>query len=195
MASNYVSDTNAGKSISAYIILNKRGEHVATVRATWSNSGTCLVNVHDNKDGFQHAKRRGYGYDKFTSALSGMTIDGHEMSDHCGVSLSPPKGRKLFPRDYKPRKGYTLANWQEVSKESGRNLDVYDFDLEARGNLNFASDEELNNFESNALAIERRKLIAAWRESDDCERGYTSCFRKSGLDYLNAIGYRVIQAI
>ena len=41
----------------------------------------------------------------------------------------------------------------------------------------------------------KRKLLAAWRERDDCERGYTSCFRKPGLDYLNAIGYRVIQAI
>ena len=68
----YVTDTKAGKSLSAYVILNKKGQHVATVRAHFSDGGTCLVNVHCDKDGFQRATAGGYGYDKFTAALSGL---------------------------------------------------------------------------------------------------------------------------
>lgn len=197
MASNYVTDTAAGKSISAYIVLNKKGVHVATVRASWSNSGNCLVNVHDDKDGFQSAKRGGGGYDKFASALSGMTIDGHVMNDHCGMSLSLPKGKNLFPSGFKVPKGYHLANYWERSRATGKRLNKFDFEDTARKNLGFDNSgaENLDETRYDQFALEREKLFQAWRDSDDCERGYSSCFRESGLKFLEAIGYRVIQAI
>lgn len=201
--SKYISDTAAGKSISAYVILNPKGKHVATVRAHFSNSGVCLVNVHDFNGEFQHAKAGGYGYDKFSSALSGMTVDGHTMSDHSSTSGAPkpPKGRKTFPRDYKPRKGYSLANWASVSRATGRTMHSYAFrDMaEKELGLNDTSgatprsswtDEQWAQVSDLADKLERE-----WRESDDCETGYTSCHRESGLKYLEAIGYRVIQAI
>lgn len=40
-----VRETSAGKSVSAYVVLNKKGEHVATVNAHFSNGGTCTVDV------------------------------------------------------------------------------------------------------------------------------------------------------
>lgn len=40
-----VRDTKAGQSVSAYIILNSKGEHVATVNAHFANSGRVSVDV------------------------------------------------------------------------------------------------------------------------------------------------------
>lgn len=166
MASKYVHDMEAGKSISAYVILNKRGEHVATVRAfhgqstlvnVWNHTskawarcvkarklkGTSERTAHDLY-AFQHGRAGGYGYDKFTAALSGLIIDGHEMTDHCGGRLAMLKGLTLFPRDFKVPPGYALANFH------------------------------------------RR---------DDGTEGYMDCYRLQGLEYLKALGYNVITAI
>lgn len=60
---------------------------------------------------FQYGRAGGYGYDKFAAALSGLYIDGHAMTDHCGARLNLPKGAEVFPRDFKTPKGYRLANW------------------------------------------------------------------------------------
>jgi hypothetical protein len=73
-----------------------------------------------------------------------MWIDGHKLTDHCGVSLKPPRGRKTFPTGFKPPRGYCMSN------------PVQDAD----GN---------------------------W--------GHASCYRKHGLTYLEAIGYRVVKVI
>ena len=105
---NDVSECAAAKSVSAYVILNPKGVHVATLRA--HHGGTCTVNVFQvgdvvnvrsyeaagfrqgdmNRDkylkaahdafGFQVGRAGGGGYDKFTAALSGMIIDGHKMT-------------------------------------------------------------------------------------------------------------------
>lgn len=160
--SKQVRETAAGQSISAYVILNRKGEHVATVQVHHANSGRVSVDVWNtgaSRDGhgLQQGAAGGYGYDKFTAALSGLTIDGHAMSDHCGARLNPPKGRSTWPRDAKAPRGYTLANFQAFT---------YDDDG-ARVPLS----------------------------EDSPAYGWASCFRREGLNYLTAIGYRVIQAI
>lgn len=198
--SKYVNETAAAKSLSAYVILNRKGEHVATVKAHFSNGGTCLVNVHDfnsKDDGFQHAKAGGYGYDKFTAALRGMKIDGHAMSDHSehGQAPRPPKGRKTYPADFKLPKGYELANYASISKATGSRLWSDHWKDEARKALSIPADTNLSDDEFETLFKKARQLEKDWQQSDDCESGYTSCFRKSGLDYLKALGYRVIQAV
>lgn len=76
-----VRETAAGQAISAWIIL-KEGKHIGTVHAHYSNGGVCTVNVWDRNTPPQFGKAGGYGYDKFTAALSGMTIDGVRMYDH-----------------------------------------------------------------------------------------------------------------
>lgn len=170
----YVSECAAAKQLSAYVILNPKGEHVATFRAF--HGSTVVVNVfnvttaaqlrcakaaglmksdpgsqaareriaHDNFS-FQRGTAGGGGYDKVTAALSDMIIDGHKMTDHCGARLPLPKGATVFPRDFKVPKGYALANFQV-----GR---------------------------------------------DGKPEGYMDCYRREGLEYLKALGYQVIYAI
>lgn len=134
MSTKYVRETAAGKSLSAYLI-TKGTKEVATVLSHYSDGGTVLVNVFQRDEAakrtakainkrikpriptdpadysFQHAKTGGGGYDKFTAAITGMWIDGHELSDHCGSQLKPPNGRKTWERGTKPPKGYQFANF------------------------------------------------------------------------------------
>ena len=105
---------------------------------------------------FQQGRASGYGYDRETAALSGLTIDGHELCDHCGAYKKPPKGLDYFPEDYKAPKGYELANWLRRARYVE--------------NLGYVDDETK-------------------------PRGWGSCFKRSGLSYLEALGYRVIRAI
>lgn len=196
----YVRDTAAAKSISAYVILDKKGNHVADVQAHFSNGGTCLVNVwHANGNiEMQHGKAGGYGYDKFAAALDGMIIDGHMMTNHCSRLGAPKvaKGRKLFPRDFKPRKGYDLANYASISKETGSRIYRDEWLKRAYAALGIAEDDRDSiNARWDEIATKARELEIAWEQSDDCETGYSDCYRKTGLEYLKAIGYRIIQAI
>lgn len=199
----YVRDTAAGKSISAYVILNKKGETVATVQAHFSNGGTVTVNVWGKGSDFQHGKAGGYGYDKFAAALDGMTIDGHAMTDSCSRLGAPkkPKGRKLYPRDFKPRKGYTLANYSTISKETGNRIYGDEWIKRAYEALGIADarDNSKNIEEKNNRFSEveqkARDLQIDWEKTGDCETGYADCYRLEGFKYLEAIGYRVIQAI
>jgi len=115
----YVADTTGGKSISAYIVLNKKGDYVAKVTAFYSNGGTCLVNVFSDLDGFQYATARGGGYDKFTSALAGMQIDGIRLFDHCGRT----EGTKAL-QDKLPRLSLEVA--QKRAANMGASLANYD---------------------------------------------------------------------
>lgn len=130
-----VEDTTAGKSISAYVILRK-GKIVAKVLVYFGGGRTCVVNVIQHDDPakksykvalaadpklqvdypesgltFQGRVTGGYGYDKFTAALSGVVIDGIALNDHCGIRLPLPKGKKLFPRSFKTPPGYSLVNY------------------------------------------------------------------------------------
>jgi len=169
MASKYVRETKAGKSISAWVIHNSRGDYVATVQAHYADSGRVLVNVWQSEsaylrsfaavsDGidmkaektsraahdeyqFQYASAGGYGYDKTVAALSGLIIDGHPLTDHCGSRLPYPDGLDHFPASFVAPDGWSLANWR---KEGG---------------------------------------------------GWSDCYRLPGLDYLRAVGYRLTQAI
>lgn len=147
-----VRETQVGKSIKAYVILNRKGEYVAKVQAHFADSGRVTVDVWDANRPLQQGSASGYGYDKFSAALSGLTIDGHTMSDHCGVAKNPPRGRKTFPVDAKAPKGYTFANF---------------------------------------VSAERAKDYGA----KEGEEGWLSCYRLEGFRYLEALGYRVIQAI
>lgn len=182
----YVSDTAAGKSLSAYVILNRKGEHVATVKAHHGNS-RCTANVHCHRDGFQHATASGYGYDKFTAALAGLTIDGHRMSDHCGESLKRPK-RGYWLESDKIKRGYKLANYSTFECATGKALHPYDWQDMARKALGESADYKTVLRHSRELQIQ-----AANRH--EIEGGYRDCHRESGLRYLEALGYRVIQAI
>ena len=181
----YVSDTAAGRSISAWVIM-RGSRQVAIVRAHYGSSRVLVNITQDDKAaersekaaardgvkfkavqdwgspmGFQQGEASGYGYDKFASAMRGLYIDGHRMCDHSSRygAPKPPKGRKLFPTDYQPPKGYSLANY--IGKEIG---------------VGFSGERSPNpRYEG--------------------EEGYSDCYRRENLKYLEANGYRVIQAI
>ncbi len=197
---NYVSETAAGKSVSAYVIRKGRRD-VATVTAHFGNGGRCLVNVRQSGEAaakslkaagdkakgdfyFQHASASGYGYDKFTSALSGLIIDGIPLSDHCGRSCKPPRGLKYFPADWKAPRGYSLANYGEFDASTGERRDSFYWTEVATAELGEGTDF--------ATIKARGKEM---RAAADVIGGYSSCYRREGLKYLEAVGYTVIQAL
>lgn len=118
MSTKYVRDTKAAGQISAYVILRADGTEVATVNAYFGASGSVLVNIFNyganNPDaehkGFQYARASGYGYDKFTAALGGLSVDGHALADHACVRLDPPAGG-VWPKDATPALGHKFANY------------------------------------------------------------------------------------
>jgi hypothetical protein len=194
--SKRVRDTKAGESISAYVVTNRRGELLATVQAHFSGAGVCTVNVYDNEAGFQSSRAGGYGYDKFTAALGGMRIAGHTLTNHCEGSRKPPKGAPLFPVGYKPAKGWSLANyairvrdnadapWRQLTIDESRATKWLDHPQETRESLSDEYGERTNVAK-----------LRAMRERGDMVTGYSSCYKKAGLDYLRARGLRVHKAI
>ena len=113
----------AARSLSADVVLNPKGKHVATVRAHFADSGRVVVEVchTDGETKTQRASAGGYGYDKFHSALAGLTIDGHTMADHSDGYNLPDAVTRLaldgvWTRAIAERlpKGYHCANYNEA---------------------------------------------------------------------------------
>ena len=121
-------DFAAFDNISAYVIINPRGEHVATIRAHFGSAVT--VTVYDGGE-VKTEKRGGGNYDRFTSALHGMSIDGHIISDDCAVHLEAPE-RGFWKQNDKIPAGYRLANYDS---EKGGFFDCY-----KRGGLRYLQD-------------------------------------------------------
>lgn len=61
---------------------------------------------------FMTSKASGYGYDKKTAALAGLVIDGVAITDHCSRYGAPARPGNLYPRDFVPPLGYSLANFR-----------------------------------------------------------------------------------
>lgn len=119
-----VRDTKAGQAISCYAVVDKKGNLVSKVHVYYSESGSVTVNAMNMNPeygpSFQESKAGGFGYDKFTSALSGMTIAGHYISDHCEMSLYHKRG--YFLKSDKLKKGYSLANYGLFDPETGKEV-------------------------------------------------------------------------
>ncbi len=65
----------------------KKGHAIVEVVYPRDGAGRLRVLVCDrfgDKCEPQAGSAGGYGYDKLTAALAGMTIDGYTMADHCG---------------------------------------------------------------------------------------------------------------
>ena len=199
-----VRETAAGKSLRVYVIM-RGARQIATIHVHWSNGGTCTADLwhHDAKArertnkalglpeshyGPQQGRAGGYGYDKETAALRGMVIDGIALSDHCGQQKKPPRGLRYFPADYKPPRGYSLANHGRYWTETGERIESYHWRDKARAEL--GEESEWADVEARA-----RALASEAEAAGEMVSGYSSCFRDSGLKYLEARGYNVIQAL
>lgn len=203
-----VNETTAGKSVSAWVILDRKGVQIGRVQAYFANSGGVTVDVllwgddvtkrtaeamgyafgDDDKittyngkptrhageyaykvAGVQSGRAGGYGYDKFTAALSGLFICEHQMSNHCGARMKRPKGR-LWQDSDKARlakKGYRLSNWSQ-GMEPGE-LDRY------------GRPRELNRYGREGVP--------------DTASGYVDAYRMEGFAYVETQGFRFLKAI
>lgn len=142
---NYVTDTAAGKSISAYIVLDKKGNEVATIRAHFGNSGAVLVNVF-NRDGspFQYGRAGGYGYDKFTAALSGLVVAGITLNDHCGTDEKTKSILKAYRKACEKigiveYNGEFQKAWNKKAEKIGANFSNWDSKYTGFNSLHYAS--------------------------------------------------------
>lgn len=127
-----IRETAAGKSISAWVIL-KDGKEVATVQAHYSQSRV-MVDVWDYGKDIQQGYAGGYGYDKFTAALEGLTIDDQKLYNHCGqcdetkAILANYKTGKITQEQATKKAekiGARFANWQQ---SKGKYSDLYMLD-------------------------------------------------------------------
>lgn len=76
----HVRQSAAAQKIGAIVIL-KNGKYVATIQTL--TGGSVQVDAWTNSGIIHQRKAGGYGYDRFTAALRGATIDGVRMYDHC----------------------------------------------------------------------------------------------------------------
>jgi hypothetical protein len=114
-----VRETKAGQSISAWIITRGK-KHIATVQAHYSDAGRVTVNIWECGEEMQIGSAGGYGYDKLTAALKGLTVAGIKLNDNCGTDKRTTRILKAYHADKITREeaekraskiGARFANW------------------------------------------------------------------------------------
>ena len=103
-----VREMAAAKKISVYVVL-KQNKIIATVHV-YFGSGRVMCDVWGKSGLIHQGSAGGYGYDKFTAALSGAVIEGIKIVDHCEARKKRPEGTDCFPANMKEPKGYRFAN-------------------------------------------------------------------------------------
>jgi hypothetical protein len=185
-----VRESSAGKTISAWIVTNRRGECLAKVQAHFAQSGGVRVDVFNSGRDVQHGRAGGYGYDKLTAALSGLVVAGHTLADHCEVSLRPPRGLPGFPLDYR-RKGYRTANYMQWVRDNADSPWRALSETERRA-VRPRSHDALGDSTDELAA---RDFMRAAMGRDDVFTGFSDCYKVAGLEYLTERGLRVHRAI
>jgi hypothetical protein len=68
----------------AKVILNKKGELCGTIKIAYPKDGAGILRVvlHEHEEDPQIGTAGGYGYDKLSAALQGMTFAGITFQDH-----------------------------------------------------------------------------------------------------------------
>ena len=158
----------------ARIVLNKKGEHVATVQWRYGSGGGVQCDVWSRKDGYlqlTHQKKAGgWGYDKAAAALAGAEIEGFRIADHCGsVEPQGEKKRTALLKAYKRRAnaGFPMTREDHAAFEKKA----------ARIGCRFAN--------WGAVCLAEGGESSAWQ----------SLHNESGLGRLEMLGFRVINAL
>jgi hypothetical protein len=195
-----VTETAAGQSIAAYVIL-KKNAMVGKVHVYYNTkSGGVTVNAWDytREESFMKSHASGYGYDKFTAAVSGMLFDGHTISNHCGVKAPTPKCG-YFTNETKLPKGYSVCNGISIHKPSGKratSINVYEGERFSHRLWYVPKFPQGTGYwgptESEIKANPDNYQLV---DSEDIINAYHDAYKTPGLDYLRALGYSVIQAI
>lgn len=170
----YISDKS---NCSAWIIL-KKDKVIAKVHAHFGGSRV-VVNIYNwgkgTEDCFQKGSASGYGYDKLTSALSGLIIDGISLNNHCGTDKKTEKLLKQYIQT-NLAKDFTKEDeeyYRNKAKKLGASFANYSI---------FYNGIKSCNFEGDKTKAKKTSY-------------YTSLYLSSGLKKLEAFGYTVIQAI
>ena len=104
-----IRDTKAAQSLSAKVVL-KDGRYICKILGYFTAMRAVVEVCGPDVD--YRGSAGGWGYDKFTAAISGCVIDGHQLCNHSGERLPLPECG-FFERDFVPPKGYSLANWRK----------------------------------------------------------------------------------
>lgn len=203
---NQVRDTAAGKSISADIVLNKRGEHVATVQAHFSNGGAVTVDVWNQGDAaccrsLATARKTGAVTDKaFENALRnvpGYYSDEKSRDEYAAYTLFGLQQGRAGGYGYDKFAsalagliidGHTMADHcgtvPEAEKARARLFNAY---CKAAANTGIESQK--------AWDAKAYKIGARFANWDSENNRYSSLHFTAGMDRLTTMGYRVISAI
>jgi len=171
----YVSECSAAKQLSAYVILNPKGEHVATFRAF--HGSTVVVNVFNvtakaqmrcliahiktqkDPEPGTTAEHRERAHDKFSFQRG--TAGGYGY-DKLTAALSD----MIID-------GHKMTNHCGASLPKPKKRTVFPRDFKAPKGYSLAN----------------------FRRGAEGQEGYMDCYRREGLEYLKALGYQVIYAI
>lgn len=125
----------------AFVVLNKKREHVATVQFRYSSGGSVQCDVWGQHTIIHQKKAGGGGYDKAAAALAGAVIDGFKLSDHCGdvEPAGEAKRKKLRLKMEKacPLTEETRKKFQDEAKKIGCNFANWDHNKGGWGSLFF----------------------------------------------------------
>lgn len=205
-------ETTAGKSISAWVILNKKGQHVATVNAHYSSGGRVSVDVWN----IGEAVQRSFSTARLTGAISDAkaTQTAAKAPDYytddasrldwaayqlCGMQQSSAGGYGYDKLTAALARlvidGHTMADHcgQVPEAEKARAALMRQYCKAHDGKEHFADMARVNarrEWDKKAA-----RIGASFANYTTEKERFTSLHFTSGLDRLTALGYTVIQAI
>lgn len=197
-----VRETAAGSKISAFVVLNKRGEQVATVQAhhgstvtvdVWNDGDKALENTakvlgRDELDVIhQQGTASGGGYDKFAAALSGLVIDGHVMADHCGRDERTEKMLKAYIKAAS-KPDFNQAAWDKKAKRFGASFANH-------GTYTTDGKRLYSVYKDEGQRVMCTDVDGKHEYTGDVVKRFSSLHLEPGLKRLATMGYRVFQAI
>ena len=207
-----VRETTAGQSISAYVVLNRKGEHVATVQSHYSNGGTVTVDVWSHGDAaaaanWKTARKIGRITDKQAVELASMAPDYYTTPEsreswaaHHRFGLQQGRaggyGYDKFTAALADLiiDGHSLANHcGAVPEDESKRAALFRSYRRAVA----ASDGGLSTEQREVWRKKADRLgcnFNNWQEKDG-RAGWTNLYFLDGLNRLERLGYRVITAI
>lgn len=203
-----IEDTAAGKSLSAWVILNKKGVQIGRVQAHYANSGGVTVEVHQWGDDVMSRVAVAMGY-MLDDEGKIATFNGKP----CKEAGEWPYVVAAVQRGHAGGYGYD----KKTAALSGLIIDGHVMSDHCRDGLKRPKGRLWQDSDKARLA-KRGYRLSNWSrgiqpgETDshgraielnrygregvaDTESGYVSCYRLEGFGYPESQGYRFLQAI
>ena len=204
-----VRETTAGAAISAYVVLNKKGEHVATVNAHYSNGGRVSVDVWNHGDhaclaSLETALATGRVTEKALAAELAKAPDYYE-----GDRRKEWAAYQLFGLQQSSAGGYgydkyaaalagLIIDGHTIADHCGRVPECEKTRAALLRQYRKSAAAGHTAADRDAWHKKARRLGANftnWQTTADGCEGFTSLYFEQGLKRLECLGYRVIQAI